>query len=124
MGTGIASESGHVERSSQLLSSGQLGSALPGADTPQSDSSTAYTGSSKRYDELTQRLRTVQRQMSILSSPRDPSVRSETHTGTESEATFRALEEEVYSLRHALATIRAQLEEQSGHFELLPAYEE
>ena len=82
---------------------------------PPANFSATYTGSSKRYNELTQRLRTVQGQISILSSPTIPSVKSESGTGTESEATFRELEEEVSILRHELAVLRAQLQEQRGN---------
>ena len=82
---------------------------------PPANFSATYTGSSERYNELTQRLRTVQGQISILCSPTIPSVKSESGTGTESEATFRELEEEVSILRHELAVLRAQLQEQRGN---------
>ena len=79
---------------------------------------------SKRREELTQRLETLQRQMSTLSSPAAANRRSGAHADSENRAALRVLEEEVARLRGALASVSAQLEEERRNPEPLPAYGE
>ena len=79
---------------------------------------------SKRREELTQRLETLQRQMSTLSSPTGANRRSGAQAESENRVARRVLEEEVARLRGALASVSAQLAEERRNPEPLPAYGE
>ncbi|TBU22857.1 hypothetical protein BD311DRAFT_791981 [Dichomitus squalens] len=85
---------------------------------------TTATRTSKRREVLAQRIDLLQREMSMLSSPRSARAGSEVSSGGGNSTALRALEEEVSRLRIAFASVSTQLEEQSRDTEHLPAYEE